>query len=172
MRKLLPLAICTLLVVGARYATLAHASDQPLCQLTLFTNPDGGASPQGPALNSCNPPNQDGGYGNSAAVCTGIGPRMTLGFQTSRSGYLQLTTSKTKNATAAASRHLNSPSAALTSGSGDGVVLQPVGSGEVCISFLPDLDADGGFAANQTLKVFNETSAPSFTDNGFNPSSR
>lgn len=165
-RKSLPLmALAAFAVV-----MVAHASDQPLCQLQVQVNPDGGASYQGATaglINSCAPSNQDGGYGTSAALCKNVGPRMTLGFQSTASGNLQLGDAGTA-AKAGVSRHMTAQSASPSVNQLDGVLLQPVGAGETCISFLVD-SYDGG---TQTLKVFTETSAPSFTDNGFNPASR
>ena len=160
-------AVAAALAVMAVYA---HASSQPLCQMTLSVNPDGGASYQGATAglsNSCAPANQDGGYGLSAAICKGIGPRMTLSFQSTASGSLQLGDAGTA-ASASKSLHMSAQSSSPSVQQLNGQVQQTLGAGEVCISFLVD-NYDGG---TQTLKVFTETSAPSFTDNGFNPTSR
>lgn len=160
----------SLFAFGLVWALVAQASEQPLCQLVVQVNPDGGASYQGATaglINSCAPSNQDGGYGLSAALCPNIGPRMTLAFQSQAEGDLQLGDAGTA-AKAGVSLHMAPQPRSGQTGVPNGVVLQPVGPGEVCISWQVT-QYDGG---SQTLKVFKETSAPSFTDNGFNPSSR
>jgi hypothetical protein len=128
--------------------------------LKVPINPDGGSNYV--AANTCAPLVQDGGYGTDPAICTGIGPRMVLSVQSNASGSLQLGTSSTV-ASPSQSRHICAQSAtgagnALT-GLSDCLVTQAVGSGETCVSFLPDT-FDGG---TQTLRIFKVTSAPTFS---------